>query len=265
MGFKIKKIIAFMLNMLGILDLLINLEDKKLRKRYVRIINYHNNHSYSTRNFEKQVMWLKKYYENISYNMFKDIVEKKQMFNMERPGVMMTFDDGLEGNYLFGRYIMNKHRMTGYYLVSSDLIGKEGYMSEEQIRTLLAEGHVIGCHTSTHHRMNKNDSIATLRHEIIDSKRKLEEICAREIEIFCWCGGEENTYTVEAARMIKKAGYKYGFMTNSYPLTSDTDRYHIQRINVEDDWPVYLMKFQISGIMDWKFKRKRMRVNKITR
>ena len=65
--------------------------------------------------------------------------------------------------------------------------------------------------------------------------------------------------------MIKKAGYKYGFMTNSYPLTSDPDRYHIQRINVEDDWPVYLLKFQISGIMDWKFKRKRMRVNKITR
>ena len=84
------------------------------------------------------------------------------------------------------------------------------------------------------------------------------------VEIFCWCGGEENTYTSEAQKMIKDAGYCYGFMTNSLPVFMDTEKFQIQRSNVEDTWGISLLKFQISGFMDYRFKAKRQRVNKLT-
>lgn len=264
MGFRIKKIVAFFLNLFGILDILIRLQYRNLHNQYIRIINYHNNSRTGVENFDKQLRWLKNHYVNVDYKIFTDIVENNVTQFTDKPGIMLTFDDGLEGNFLYGRDIMNKNGMTGYYLVSADLIGKKGYMNETQIRRMLEDGHIIGCHTSTHHRMDKNDSVKTLEYEIKDAKYKLEKAFGREIEIFCWCGGEESTYTTEAANMIRVAGYKFGFMTNSYPLTIKTERYHIQRINVEDDWPIYLMKFQLSGIMDLKLKRKRNRVDKIT-
>jgi hypothetical protein len=36
---------------------------------------------------------------------------------------------------------------------------------------------------------------------------------------------------------------------------------HIQRINVEDNWPIYLVKLQVCGFMDKRFEAKRNRVD----
>ena len=80
---------------------------------------------------------------------------------------------------------------------------------------------------------------------------------------FCWCGGEEDTYTKEAAELIR-AHYAYAFMTNSDLIRPDTDPYHLQRTNIEARWPLSLVKFQLCGIMDNRYLPKRNRVNQIT-
>lgn len=263
MGFRIKKIAAFLLNFFGILNLLLVSERKKYHRQYIRIINYHNVAKNFKGNFEQQIMWLKQHYQNIDFETFKGFLEEKENID-HGPGIMLTFDDGLSGNYKYARDILNKFKMTGYFMVSSDLVGTEGYMTVSQLKELLAEGHVIGCHTSTHHRMSKNDSQSVLEYEIIHAKEKLEKMLDIPISIFCWCGGEEYTYTRQAQKNILKAGYQYGFMTNSFPVTQTTDRFHIQRINVEDSWPIALLKFQISGIMDFRFRKKRHRVDQLT-
>lgn len=263
MGFKIKKITAFLLNLFGILDLLLLLEKMKYGRQYIRIINYHDVAKSYAYNFQRQVLWLKRHYQNINYNTFKGFLDDKNDIE-PGPGIILTFDDGLSGNYKYARDVLNKLKMTGYFMVSSDLIGTDGHMTEYQLKKLLSEGHVIGCHTSTHHRMNKDDSYITLEYEIIQAKKNLEKVFDSPISIFCWCGGEEYTYTRQAQEMILKAGYEYSFMTNSFPVTKSTDRFHIQRINVEDSWSIALLKFQICGIMDFRFWRKRERVNRLT-
>jgi hypothetical protein len=53
-------------------------------------------------------------------------------------------------------------------------------------------------------------------------------------------------------------------MTNSYPVLRDVDPFHIQRINIEDGWPISLVKLQICGFMDKRFGNKRKRVNQKT-
>lgn len=261
MGFKIKKIIAWIMNLFLISDLLIAIERRRYRSQYIRVINYHDTQD---DRILKHIRWLKKHYSNVTYDEFKAFMSGKPLAG-HKPGIMLTFDDGLEGNYRTAMSVLNEEKMTGYFMVSSDLIGGKGYMSEAQIKELIKRGHVLGCHTATHHRMDKTDSERTLEYEIRGSKEKLEKMFGIPVEIFCWCGGEEHTYTQEAEKVIEQSGYRYGFMTNSFPVTRETDSFHIQRINVEDSWTIGLMKFQICGLMDKKFQKKRERVNELTK
>lgn len=263
MGFFIKRIIAFLLNLCGILDLLCVLERKKYGRQYIRVINYHDVTKKSIDNFGRQISWLKRHYKNMNFGAFQEFLEGKGIIE-NGPGIMLTFDDGLAGNYKYARDILNKYNMTGYFMVSSDLIGTDGYMTERQLKELIGEGHVVGCHTSTHHRMCSSDNSDVLEYEIIHAKEMLERMLGVSISIFCWCGGEEYTYTRAAQEYIVKAGYRYGFMTNSLPVTQATDRMHIQRINIEDSWSIALLKFQICGIMDFRFRKKRERVDRLT-
>ncbi len=263
MSFKLKFIIAFILNLIGFTDLCLILERKKFGLNYVRIINYHDTPEMYLKNFQKQVLWIKEHYHNVDYKEFENFMYTGRLNNSNFPGIMLTFDDGFEGNCL-GAEILDKNGMTGYFMISSDLVGEKGYLNIKQARKLVENNHIIGCHTATHHRMSDEDSLETLQSEIVQSKFKLENLLTTPVDIFWWCGGEEKTYTRSAEAIIEKAGYKYGFMTNSYPLTSQTDKFHIQRINVESDWPVFLMKFQICGLMDKKMKKKRGRVDKLT-
>ncbi len=263
MGFQIKKTIAFVLSLVWITDALLFLERKKYRNQYIRIVNYHNTTKAGIENFRKQLLWLKRYYHNINFEEFENFLSAG-ILQGNKPGIMLTFDDGLSGNYKYAKKVLDELKMTGYFMVSTDLIGTEGYMTAEQLKELLRKKHVIGCHTSTHHRMSASDSQEILNYEIVQAKSNLEKLLGTPVSVFCWCGGEECTYTREAQKMIEKAGYKYGFMTNSEPVTGKTDRYHIQRINVEDEWSMALLKFQISGLMDYKFRKKRKRVNALT-
>lgn len=264
MGFRLKKIISIVLNMFGITSILLRLERKKYGDQYIRIINYHDTTEAGANSFRRQIIWLKKHYHNVNYEEFNNFLSGQELQG-RMPGIILSFDDGLLGNYEYAMPILDELQMTGYFMVSADLVGTDGYMNLEQLKEMVSHGHVVGCHTSTHHRMDITDTKETLNYEIIQAKHKLESILNVPVTIFCWCGGEEQTYTRNAQKMIEKAGYQYGFMTNSQPVTSKTDRFHIQRINVEDTWSIALLKFQICGIMDYRFRNKRNRVNVLTK
>ena len=66
-----------------------------------------------------------------------------------------------------------------------------------------------------------------------------------------------------AEKIIENSGYKYGFMTNSFPVLPKSSPFMIQRINVEDNWSLHMLKFQICGLMDIKMFFKRKRIEKL--
>lgn len=262
-SFFIKEELARVFDIVGILDMCFLYLRIKTRDNYIRVINYHGTTEHDKNNFEMQLKWYKNFFTNINYLDFEAFMKGERRIQ-DKPGLMITFDDGFKDNFDVALPLLNKYRFTGYFFVSADLIGTEGYLSHNDLRQLVMMGHKIGCHTSTHHRMNVSDSDDVLNYEIIESKKKIEALLNEKIEIFCWCGGEESTYTRNAAIKIKEAGYKYSFMTNSSPVKSNNDFLQIQRTNVESSWTESLLKFQLSGIMDIRFLRKRLRVNKLT-
>ena len=69
----------------------------------------------------------------------------------------------------------------------------------------------------------------------------------------------------DAARLIEEAGYAVSFMTNSAPVRPGTDLLHLQRTNIEARDPDWLVRFQLSGLLDVLYTAKRRRVDRVTR
>lgn len=260
---QIKKIIANILDMAQINTMFLERLNKRYQNDYIRVLNYHEINEKDFDNFEQQLKWYLEHFEIVDEKKLRAYMCGKKKF-VKKPGILLTFDDGYKGNYAATKEVMNKYGINGFFFVSSELIEKKGYLSWEQLRLMICDGNTVGCHTATHHRMDKMDTDEILTREIIYSKQKIEKQLGIKVLHFCWCGGEEEHYTKKAADMIRKAGYEYGFMTNSHPLTREDDKFQIERTNIEAEWKMPLVRFQISGIMDKRFEKKRKRVEQIT-
>jgi len=280
-----KDLIAAILDKLLINRLFFYLS-KAIYGSHIRVINYHNTPPYESSNFEAQLQFYCKHYEPVSY---EDLVAffKTGKWTKTKPGLIISFDDGLRDNVDNAKRLLEKYNFKGWFFIPAGIIdaslaeqqefvGKtEGkykvtyndgryMMSWEELKTLYAS-HVVGCHTLTHHRMNLNDSDELLEKEIRESKLLMEKKLGQPITIYCWVGGEEHTYTKAAAQKIKDCGYQYSFMTNTYPLLPGQNPLQIQRTNIETRNSLAVVRFQLSFLMDLYYRAKRKRVNALTR
>lgn len=255
-------------------------------KNYIRVINYHDTPEQFKDNFEKQLTYFKKHFSPVSKETLQSFFDTGKL-KKKKPGLIISFDDALSTNYNVARPLLEKYGFVGWFFIpvgfiETDPKHQKNFAKLNKISSLseihnneriamswkeineLNKNHVIGCHTFSHHRMNIDDTKEILKREILDSKKIIEKKINNSIDIFCWVGGEENTYTKTASKYIAKSGYNYSFMTNSNPITKKTNPLQLQRTNVETFYPFEMVKFQMCGILDLFYLMKRYRVNKIT-
>ena len=113
-GFYIKKVIAGIFGYLGISELMLRRMNKRLKGNYIRVINYH--HVTNNKNFEKQIKYIKKRFDNIDYDSFVDFFLTGDLSG-NRPGIIISFDDGYLDNYDVAFDILEKNKMTGWFMV----------------------------------------------------------------------------------------------------------------------------------------------------
>ena len=256
---NIKNTGAEIMNSLGITDrMLIKCYENP---QVIRVINYHRTPSDELETFEKQLIWYRKQFENIDRSKFEAFMNGS--LKLEKPGIILSFDDGLLNNYEYAAPLLEQYGFTGWFFVSSGLADGTEYMTYAHMRDLIQRNHVIGCHTYTHHRMSEDDTEEILNYEITEARRKLEKEMGKPVDVFCWCGGEESTYTKAASDRVRR-DYNWGFMTNNELIYPGTDHFQLNRTNVEARWPLNTAKLQVSGFMDWLYRKKRRRVKQKT-
>lgn len=271
MALYLKKFLAKTFDVFGINKISLKKINNKYKNNYIRVVNYHGIAVQNKENFEKQIRWILKNFEPCDFNKLKLFLANQMVFT-SKPGIIFTFDDGFKNNFTVAYPILQKYSISAFFFVSTGLIGKENhnnhnldYMNEKELLELINNNQTIGCHTYSHHRMSINDSNEVLNYEIYSAKKDLELKLNYEIDIFCWCGGEEEHYTKKASDFIKNVGYKYSFLTCSYPILQNTNCYLLERTNLEAAWSMSLIKFQLSGFMDLKVRAKRKRVENLLR
>ncbi len=279
----IKSALASSFHTLMISDLLLGLQRRCIPGGYIRAINYHGTPQTAAGSFERQLAFYAQHFASVSLPDLDDFF-RLHRWDKDRPGLIISFDDGVYSNYSVAAPLLEKYGFCGWFFVPIDFIatpptGQLDFanahhigtddtspgdgrvaMSWHEIRDLDRRKHVIGCHTRSHRRMSVDLSEDVLEYEIGTAKAVMEEELGHSCDCYCWVGGEEWAYTTSAARMIRKAGYKYAFTTNSFPITRKANAHRLERNNVESDWSLASASFELCGFQDVRYAPKRGRV-----
>jgi peptidoglycan/xylan/chitin deacetylase (PgdA/CDA1 family) len=255
------------------------------RRPYIRIINYHDTPEAHRGRLEQHLLWYRTFFQPVNREMLDNFLEDGY-WPYKKPGIIISFDDGLRSNIDVAAPLLEKYGFCGWFFVPASFLEcpapeqarfaennlipyTQGYpdgrlaMTREELRRLAGK-HVIGCHTMTHCRLGDQVPPHRMFAEVSVASAVLSEWMGMDIDLFCWVGGEEWTYSRRAAEQVCKAGYRYGFMTNNLPVTRHSDPLQLQRTNIASDWPMDVLEFQLCGILDLLYIRKRRKVVRLT-
>jgi peptidoglycan/xylan/chitin deacetylase (PgdA/CDA1 family) len=252
---------------------------------FVRAVNYHGIAKADAATFERHLEYYARHFH---------VVDDAQLLAFHdgrwapagKPALIISFDDGVRSQYDIAARLLDEYGLPGWFFIAPGLVdtavadqraaaerqgvltGPEGsgeriFMSWHEIRSLRPR-HVIGCHTYSHHRLSADTPTAAMEYEIVEARHRLEAGLGEPVDVFCWVGGEEHSYSAAAAELIRRAGYRMSFMTNHAPIRRSTSLLHLQRSNVEGGDPLWLTRFQLSGALDIMYIGKRRRVNRLT-
>lgn len=119
--------------------------------------------------------------------------------------VVLSFDDGTVDFYETAWPLLKQYGFGASIAIVSDFVGRDGYMSREQIEELIEEGVEVLGHSATHKDLRGG---VNLEVEILESKRDLEEMFGVDIVGFVYPSGK---YNEDVLKAVKEAGYNVAF------------------------------------------------------
>ena len=146
--------------------------------------------------------------------------------------VRLTFDDGGASAHSLIAGLLEAFGWRGYFFVTTNWIGKNGFLNEHEIRDLRRRGHLIGSHSCSHPPRMSHGSYTEICREWKNSIARLSEILGEPVTLASVPGGY---YTRKVGAAAAEAGIRTLF--TSEPVTSShsvngclvAGRYAIQR------------------------------------
>lgn len=118
------------------------------------------------------------------------------------PFLVTADDGGLSYSTLLADRLESRG-WRGHCFVSTDLIGRPGFLDARQIRELDARGHVIGSHSASHPRRFSACTREQMLREWSRSRQVLEDLLGHEVRVASLPGGY---YSPEVAGTACEAG-----------------------------------------------------------
>lgn len=153
--------------------------------------------------------------------------------------IMICFDDGWKGLWDNRQYFIDNNIFPTVFLIV-DYIGKDGYLSKNEILELQSCGFKFQGHTFSH----KNVTEVTgddLNHELIYSRIELSKILGKTVNEFCFPRGEYSDTLVDIAL---SNGYDRVFICTPGNVNANTS---IINRNLVQDCPPIEFKAILKG------------------
>src|SRR6266853_137198 len=146
--------------------------------------------------------------------------------------LFLTFDDGGVSASSVIAPLLDKYQWRGHFFMTTNCIGRQGFLTADQLRELARQGHVIGTHSSSHPTVMSALSRSELLAEWSTSRARLEDILGARVEVASVPGGYYSSAVGETAA---EAGIRILFY--SHPTVQAhraagcwvLGRYHLQR------------------------------------
>jgi peptidoglycan/xylan/chitin deacetylase (PgdA/CDA1 family) len=257
----------------------------RLRLPWARALNYHDVPPRLAPAFEEQLRFYARHFVAVGLPELDAL--RAGRWPHPKPGLLLSFDDGLRSHAEVVAPLLERYGFPGWFMVPVGFVdtppGEQVAFAREhaidcdvapwpdgrialswqEIRRLDGR-HVICCHTHSHRRLAASLTARDLEHEIVEARSRLEEGLGHPVRAFAWVGGEEWSYSAEAARVIRTAGFELAFMTNNAVIRPGCDPLQMQRTHVEAGFPGPLVRLSLSGFFDVLYAPKRQRVNRLT-
>ena len=144
------------------------------------------------------------------------------------PRVVLTFDDGTATDLLVAAPLLKENGFGATYYVVAGFLDRRGYLSVAELRELAGLGFEIGSHSMTHRLLSDLDPGA-LRHEIVDSKDRLQQHLGGPVQHFACPGGRVSR---PAVRLAKDAGYLSMATSRAGLNDAGADPFQLRRIAI---------------------------------
>lgn len=180
-------------------------------------------------NFEKQVAGLLEYgYTVISYDDL--IAYNNGEKALPEKVVLIDFDDGFIGNYLYAFDIVKKYNIPINIYVVDDLVGTPGYFNWEQAKEMSDTGLVsINTHGKTHIFYDKENKETLVEH-IEYAHNNIEKNLEKSVtKVFTYPYG---TYTQEQLEALKQVGFIQNLTNDEINNSDSLNLYGLSRIYV---------------------------------
>jgi peptidoglycan/xylan/chitin deacetylase (PgdA/CDA1 family) len=171
---------------------------------YHHVVPGHNSVLFVTPEaFEDQLKFLKENgFQSVSFDALADYLQYGLPLP-ERP-VILSFDDGWENQYTYAFPLLQKYGFTGTFYVVTDYVDHQNFMTIPELKTMMAAGMTVGCHSRSHPVLTALGS-AGLQNEIAGSKAWLEQRLGVAMTTFAYPYGAYNATVVAA---VKTAGFR---------------------------------------------------------
>jgi peptidoglycan/xylan/chitin deacetylase (PgdA/CDA1 family) len=182
-------------------------------KKFIPILAYHsldpvrfpNKLAISPGLFREQMSWIKQKHAQVVGLETCACAKWEEGFWKRRTAI--TFDDGYRDNYEFAFPILREFGFAASFFVTTDDIGKPGFMTWDMLREMSAvPGIEIGSHGVAHKAFTDIPE-EEARTSLGASKKILEDNLGRAVKAVSYPCGSFNDKIVDMAR---EAGYAYG-------------------------------------------------------
>jgi peptidoglycan/xylan/chitin deacetylase (PgdA/CDA1 family) len=152
----------------------------------------------SPERFEEHLKWLAKRPKRIA--ALRDLLHIPSTKNL----IAITFDDGYKDNLTVALPLLEKYNLPATIFVVAGFIGKDKYLNADDLKVLAEHPLItIGSHGLWHRHLPKLPHREVL-HELVNSKKLLEEIINQTVDLLAYPYGDCN---VEVERLSKECGY----------------------------------------------------------
>lgn len=219
--------------------------------------------SFSKDELQDALSWISKRFRFLTPN---------ELLETGKAGALLTFDDGFANNYSNALPVLEKFQAPAVFFITTQHIQhptdwlpavrktiRQGWNEESNLPNELAVDlfngmtiwqlekigrHpliTIGSHTISHPFLSRC-GIDSLKKELVESKRYLQDVSGQEVNLFSYPTGDYNPAVID---MVRSANYRAAFAVDS-PVVSIPE-FEIQRIGLYHSTPSYLSA-KLSGL-----------------
>ena len=194
---------------------------------------------------------------------------------LPRRAVVLTFDDGLRGQFVSAYPVLRRLRLPATFFVVPGYIG--GYtfyphlgldearvdpgsapplawlpLSWDEVAEMRRNGMTIGSHSMSHRSLGRLDP-AEAEFEARRSREILEQRLAEPVDLFAYPFGSRvyGDFDPGLEEMLRRTGYSAACTTTIARCAPGVDRFALPRVPMQEDDSPFRVRCKLAGAYDW--------------